>query len=36
MGIRGKNIYTTDIPVDMNIAEILRKIWKHLNNIYKI
>jgi hypothetical protein len=26
MGIRGKNIHTTDIPVDMNIAEILRKI----------
>jgi hypothetical protein len=25
-GIKGKNIHTTDIPVDMNIAEILRKI----------
>ena len=25
-GIRGKTIHTTDIPVDMNIAEILRKI----------
>lgn len=26
IGIRGRNIHTTDIPVDMNIAEILRKI----------
>lgn len=25
-GINGKNIHTADIPVDMNIAEILRKI----------
>jgi len=25
-GINGKNIRTSDIPVDMNIAEILRKI----------
>ena len=25
-GIHGKNIHTADIPVDMNIAEILRKI----------
>ena len=25
-GIRGKTIHTTEIPVDMNIAEILRKI----------
>ena len=25
-GINGKNIKTSDIPVDMNIAEILRKI----------
>jgi hypothetical protein len=25
-GINGKNIHTTDIPVDMNIAEILRQI----------
>lgn len=25
-GINGKNINTSDIPVDMNIAEILRKI----------
>lgn len=25
-GINGKNINTTDIPIDMNIAEILRKI----------
>jgi hypothetical protein len=25
-GIRGKSIHTTEIPVDMNIAEILRKI----------
>lgn len=25
-GINGKNIRTTEIPVDMNIAEILRKI----------
>ena len=25
-GIRGKNIRSTDIPVDMNIAEILRQI----------
>ena len=25
-GIRGKTIHTADIPVDMNIAEILRKI----------
>jgi len=25
-GIKGKKIHTTDIPVDMNIAEILRKI----------
>ena len=26
LGINGKNIKTSDIPVDMNIAEILRKI----------
>ena len=26
IGIKGKNIHTTDIPVDLNIAEILRKI----------
>ena len=25
-GINGKTIHTTDIPVDMNIAEILRNI----------
>jgi len=25
-GINGKNIHTSNIPVDMNIAEILRKI----------
>ena len=25
-GVHGKNIHTADIPVDMNIAEILRKI----------
>jgi hypothetical protein len=25
-GIKGKTIHTADIPVDMNIAEILRKI----------
>jgi hypothetical protein len=25
-GINGKNIYSSDIPVDMNIAEILRNI----------
>jgi len=25
-GIRNKNINTDDIPVDMNIAEILRQI----------
>ena len=25
-GINGKNIKTSDIPIDMNIAEILRKI----------
>jgi len=25
-GINGKTIHTTDIPVDMNIAEILRKL----------
>jgi len=25
-GINGKNIHTADIPVDLNIAEILRKI----------
>ena len=25
-GIRGKSIHTTEIPVDMNIAEILRQI----------
>jgi len=26
LGINGKNIKTSDIPIDMNIAEILRKI----------
>lgn len=26
IGIRGKSIYSTDITVDLNIAEILRKI----------
>jgi hypothetical protein len=26
IGIKGKSIYSTDIPVDLNIAEILRKI----------
>jgi hypothetical protein len=25
-GIRGKNIRVTEIPIDVNIAEILRKI----------
>jgi hypothetical protein len=25
-GIRGKNIFTADIPIDTNVAEILRKI----------
>jgi len=25
--INGKNIYSTDIPVDLQAAEILRKIW---------
>ena len=25
-GIKGKSIHTTEIPVDMNIAEILREI----------
>jgi len=25
-GIRGKNIFTGDIPIDTNVAEILRKI----------
>ena len=26
IGIKGKSIYSTDIPVDLHIAEILRKI----------
>ena len=25
-GVNGKNIYTSDIPIDINVAEILRKI----------
>jgi hypothetical protein len=25
-GVNGKNIKTADVPVDMNVAEILRKI----------
>ena len=25
-GVNGKNIYTSDIPIDTNVAEILRKI----------
>lgn len=32
-GIRGKNIESSDIMLDLSIAEILRKLWNHLKHI---
>jgi len=32
-GIRGVDIDTTKIPLDSNVVDILRKMWKHLNNL---
>jgi hypothetical protein len=30
VGINGKDIESSTIMIDMDIAEILRKIWNHL------